>query len=129
MPDFIFTPSSQPTLDAILANFNVVRLDQVRKNLIGGAAVLADELFTNVNPLVTYISLQWSLYNLEGAARTINFYNTAAQLLYTSNAIANVTSGFFNDRNILVFNYLTASGVMVNAATSMSFVGYRMITQ
>jgi hypothetical protein len=129
MVDFIFSPSSQPTLDCILENFNVRRLDAVRLSYIGAIAINASELFTNVDPLVTYISLNMNFYNNEGANRTLWFYNTAANLIFTSNTLATTVEIFFTNNYCLVFNYIAASVALANAVTSLNFVGYRMITQ
>jgi hypothetical protein len=127
MADLIFSPTLQPILDAILTNMSVVRLDVIRKQLIGAANINADELLTNVNPLIFYLNLYNVFYNSEGANRIMGYYTSAGNIIYLSPTLASAIS--MNFSNYIVFNNIAYNLALANAGTTLSFVGYRIVTQ
>lgn len=125
MPDLFFTPSTQPNLDCIIEILNPRRIDSITKMLITGGNILNDEIVTNVNPLILYLNLGMTFFNNEGANRILNFRDAAANIVYALPTVATAVSSTFQVTNV-VFSYLTFSGVMVNAATTLFFNGYRI---
>lgn len=128
MSDFYFLPGMQPELDSILTNLNVKRIDPVVKRLISGATIQADEIYTNVNPLIGFISLGTSFFNNEGANRILNLQLSGGLTVFVS---GNVTTGshyltIATYNTPLYFNNISFSVAPVNATTLFTFLGYKV---
>lgn len=126
MADILFSPSTQPTYDCIFANLNILRADVITKRLINGAVIEADELFTNANPLIIYVSNMLYFYNNEGGNRNIYINDATGNVIYASAVIANLSTLTLSYITVFSFTKLDASAALVAAGTTLSFTGYRI---
>jgi hypothetical protein len=128
MPDLIFTPRSQPAIDIILSTLDIKRLDVINKQLIGSVAINADELITNANVKILFLNQEFIFFNNEGANRTISFFNSAGgEIIRSSPATATGTNAIYPYYNPIVFLKHSYSVALANAATTLTFIGYRLI--
>ena len=123
MPIDTFRYNSQPLLSNICYGLNIRTFSPYNRNLISGAVILADELFTNVDNNVKFISLILIFHNLEGAARTINYTTLAGNILLVNTV--NTALSFINTSQI-VFDKFVNTAALINASTTLYFSGYRV---
>jgi len=120
----IFTPSTQPVLNCILSNLDIDKIEPLRKSLNTAAIINADELLTNVNNKIFYLSLSISFYNSEGANRILGYYTTAGNIVYVHATLATVQS-LVTNANFL-YNKIAFNLALANVATTLNFIGYKI---
>lgn len=121
----IFSQNIQPAINSYLETLgdNIKNITPLGFIFIGGVVFSPHELHTNANAKITFIFLDCSSYNLEGAARQIFCCNEANIPLYSFSTISNGSSLSFPYGSFVVFNrmnYGTGAATIVNAATTLS---------
>jgi hypothetical protein len=117
----------QPVLECLFNGIPNIKIAQpISKSLISGAVIHADELWTNVNALIWFVNLQYIWYNLEGVAKTIQFFDATPTTIYSSGPVNTGVSQI--NAPVLFFNRINTFGAaLVNGGTTFNFIGFRLI--
>ena len=123
--DYFVKMQNQPIIDAYIDIFKPVRIDNIY-NYYVGLAYNASEICNNADDNIMFIPLHISFYNNEGANRSFTFRNTDGFVIIVTINIPTVNG--VSMAQYVLFNNIIASGALVNAGTTLTFNGYRILT-